>query len=104
MTTTLVVGFLKDLPDLLLKPCEKGIPEQIHHLDEWVDSLTSDVPALIATIAKNLAKYNEAVSYLVDDIKAKIEAKDFMTAGKECAYLIEVATGKVEPPPPSFIQ
>ena len=26
MTTTLVVGFLKDLPDLLLNPCEKGIP------------------------------------------------------------------------------
>ena len=58
------------------------------------------MPALIATITKNLAKYSDAVSYLVNDIKAKITAEDFVGAGKECAYLVEVAIGKVEPAPP----
>ena len=97
MTTTLIVGFIKDLPDTLLTPCEKGIPEQIQALEEWVDSLTSDVPALLATIAKNLALHSDVVSSTIADIKAKIEAEDFMTVGKDCAYLIEIVTGKVQP-------
>ena len=34
MTTTLVVGFLKDLPDLVFNPCKSAIPDQIHALEE----------------------------------------------------------------------
>ena len=103
MTTKLIVAFIKDLPDTLITPCEEGIPEQIHALEEWVDSLTSDLPSLLATIAKNLALHTEAVSSVVSDIQAKIGADDYMSVGKDCAYLIELATGKVQPAPPSLL-
>ena len=103
MTTKLIVAFIKDLPDTLITPCKEGIPDQIHELEDWVDSLTSDLPSLLATIAKNLALHTEAVSSVVSDIQAKIGADDYMSVGKDCAYLIELATGKVQPAPPSLL-
>ena len=99
MTTKLVVGWIKDLPDTLVTPCKTGLPEQFHALIEWVDSLTSDLPALLETIAKNLALHTEAVSSIVADIQAKIAAENYQTVGKDVAYLLELATGKVKPAP-----
>ena len=103
MTTKLAVGWIKDLPDTLVTPCKTGIPEQFNELIAWVESLTSDLPALLKTIAKNLASHTEAVSTVVADIYAKLAIEDYQTVGKDVAYLLELATGKVQPAPPSAL-
>ena len=103
-TAKLIVGFIKDLPDTLITPCKSGIPEQFEELKEWVEGLTSDLPSLLETIAKNLALHTQTVAAIIADIQAKSAADDFMSVGKDVAYLIELATGKVEPVPPSLLQ
>ena len=103
MTTKLAVGWIKDLPDTLVTPCKTGIPEQFNELVAWVKSLTSDLPALLETIAKNLASHTEAISAVVADIYAKLATEDYQTVGKDVAYLLELATGKVQPAPPSAL-
>ena len=103
-TTKLIVGFIKDLPDTLITPCKSGITEQFEELKEWVEGLTSDLPSLLETIAKNLALHTQTVATIIADIQAKSAADDFMSVGKDVAYLIELATGKVEPAPPTLLQ
>ena len=100
----LIVGFIKDLPDTLITPCKSGLPEQFDELKEWVESLTTNIPKLLETIAENLALHTQTVSAIIDDIHTKSAADDYMSVGKDVAYLIELATGKVEPAPPSLLQ
>ena len=103
-STKLIVGFIKDLPDTLITPCKSGLPEQFQELKEWAESLTHDIPKLLETIAENLALHTQTVTTIIADIQAKSAADDYMSVGKDVAYLIELATGKVEPAPPTLLQ
>ena len=95
MLVKLIIGFIEDLPDLVVGPCKVGISEEFDLLKNWFEGMFDDIDKLLEKVAINLGTHTETLLALVGDIESSAAAEDFFKVGHDVADLLVLAAGPI---------